>query len=96
MNIDDIDESDEEILYYRAIDTYVEKMGFYLPLLELQGTDEEYCIATLKVHKSGFINGQSPVVIGALVLDSVRKYHANRDLAILFLRAIEKNLNEPV
>lgn len=32
-------EKDPEILYYRAIDLYVRSVGYYEPLLELQGTD---------------------------------------------------------
>jgi hypothetical protein len=65
-------------------------MGYYEPLLELQGTDQEYCVATMKLYKAGYMAEQSEKVIGALTMDSVKKYEANRDLAMLFLESLEK------
>lgn len=87
------EEVDSEILYYRAVDFFVTEQGFYLALLELQGTDEAYCIATLKLHKAGYLAGQSARVIAALTMDSVAKYNvAGRDFAVSFLEALERKL----
>jgi hypothetical protein len=80
----------KEITYYEAINNYITSMGFYEPLLELQGTDEEYCNASMKMHKAGYLAGQSEKVVGALTMDSVKQYQQNRELAILFLQNVEK------
>jgi hypothetical protein len=81
---------DKEVQYYQAIEMYITDMGYYEPLLELQGTDQEYCVATMKLYKAGYMAEQSEKVIGALTMDSVKKYEANRDLAMLFLESLEK------
>jgi hypothetical protein len=87
------EETDPEILYYRAIEKFVTDQGFYLALLELQGTDEEYCIATLKAHKSAFLIGTSSKVIAALTLESVAKYNTiGREFAIAYISAVERRL----
>lgn len=80
----------KEIAYYEAVNNFITSHGFYEPLLELQGTDKEYCIASMKMHKAGYLAGQSEKVVGALTMDSVKQYHQNRELAILFLQSIEK------
>jgi len=86
---------DEEGEYYKAVNDFITSHGFYEPLLELQGTDEEYCIASMKMHKAGYLSGQSEKVVGALTMDSVKKYKQNRQLSILFLQKLEERfLNE--
>ena len=86
---------DEEVQYYEAVNDFINSHGFYEPLLELQGTDTEYCIASMKMHKAGYLSGQSEKVIGALTLDSIKKYEQNRELSILFLQNLEEHfLNE--
>lgn len=86
---------DEEIQYYEAVNDFINSHGFYEPLLELQGTDKEYCIASMKMHKAGYLTGQSEKVVGALTLDSIKKYEQNRQLSILFLQNLEDQfLNE--
>lgn len=82
-------EKDPEILYYRAIDSYVRSAGYYEPLLELQGTDEEYCITVMKTHKAAYLAKVPEKIAGALTLDSVKHYYQNRDFALVFLRKLE-------
>jgi hypothetical protein len=82
-------EEDPEILYYRAIDSYVRSVGYYEPLLELQGTDEEYCIAVMKTHKAAYLANVPAKIAGALTLDSVKHYYQNRDFALVFLGKLE-------
>lgn len=82
-------EKDPEILYYRAIESYVRSVGYYEPLLELQGTDEEYCIAVMKTHKAAHLASVPEKIAGALTLDSVKHYYQNRDFALVFLRKLE-------
>ena len=88
------DEGDLEILFYRAVEKYIIDMGFYEPLLVMQGSDEEYCVAAMKMQKAGYHARQSPKVVGALTMDSVKKYDVSRELAILFLHSLEKQFIE--
>jgi hypothetical protein len=82
-------ENDPEILYYQAIDSFVRSVGYYEPLLELQGTDKEYCIAVMKVHKAAYLASVPEKIAGALTLDSVKHYHRNREFALVFLSKLE-------
>lgn len=84
-------ESSEEEKYYEAVESYITSMGWYERLLELQGTDTDYCIASMKVYKAGYLARQSAQVVGALVIESVPRYKLNRELAMLFLEAIENS-----
>lgn len=87
--------NEEEVEYYEAVNDFINSHGFYEPLLELQGTDREYCIASMNMHKAGYLSGQSEKVVGALTLDSIKKYEQNRQLSILFLQNLEEQfLNE--
>ena len=85
---------EHEIKYYESINNYITSKGFYEPLLQLQGTDLEYCTASLKVYKAGYLAGQSEKLVGALTMDSVKQYQQNRELAILFLQAVENQFHE--
>jgi len=86
---------DEELEYYEVVNNFINSHGFYEPFLELQGTDKEYCIASMQMHKAGYLSGQSEKVVGALSLDSIKQYEQNRQLAILFLQNLEQSfLNE--
>lgn len=85
----DAEEKDPEILYYRAIDAYIRSVDYYEPLLELQGTDEEYCIAIMHTHKAAYLANIPDKIAGALTLDSVKHYYQNRNFALVFLRKLE-------
>lgn len=86
---DEAEEKDPEILYYRAIDAFVRSVGYYEPLLELQGTDEDYCIAVMQTHKAAYLANVPDKIAGALTLDSVKHYYQNRDFALAFLGKLE-------
>jgi hypothetical protein len=76
-------------MYYRAIDVFVHSVDYYQPLLELQGTDEEYCIAVMQTHKAAYLANVPSKIAGALTLDSVKHYYQNRDFSLAFLRKLE-------
>jgi hypothetical protein len=82
--------SNTEVQFYEAVEDYIRSMGWYDRLLELQGTDGEFCTATFKVYKAGYEAGQSPKVVGALAMDGANRYPGNRRLAILFLQGVEQ------
>lgn len=83
-----------ETKYYEDIEKYITSMGFYEKLLEIEGTDKEYCIAAMKVRKAGYLSGQSEKVVGALIMDSASKYNNNREVALMFLESVEKQLSD--
>jgi hypothetical protein len=81
----------EERKYYEAIEDFIKSRGWYDRLLELQGTDKEYCIASMKVYKAGYRSGQSAIVVGALTCESVNGYkQRGREYAVAFLESLEK------
>jgi hypothetical protein len=45
---EDEEEVDEERLYYREIEKYITRHGYFEPLLHTQATDEEFCTASLR------------------------------------------------
>lgn len=78
-----------EIKYYEDIEKYIKTMGYYEKLLEIEGTDREYCIAAMKVRKAGYLSRQPEKVVGALIMDSASKYKSNREYSLIFLESVE-------
>lgn len=86
--------TNRESEYYEAMNNYITSMGFYEAVLQLQGTDMEYCIASMKLQKAGYLVGESEKVIGALIMDSSEQYKKNRELAILFLKCAAEDMSK--
>ena len=80
----------KEVAYYEAVNNFITSNGFCEALLELQGTDKDYCIASMKMHKAGYLTGQPEKVVGALTMESVKQYQQNKEIAILYLQSLEK------
>ena len=81
----------EERKYYEAIEDFIKSDGWYDRLLDLQGRDREYCIASMNVYKAGYRSGESAKVVGAVTMDSVNNYEQRgREYAVAFLEAIER------
>lgn len=87
--------SKAEVHFYKSVEGYIRTMRSYDRLLELQRADEQFCVAVFKVYKAGYQAGQLPKVVGALTMEAVKRYQPNRELAILFLRALEKRFVPP-
>jgi hypothetical protein len=81
---------DEQVEYFQRIQEYITTMGWYDRLLMLQGTDPQFCEASLRVYRAGFSSGQPYKVVGALIMESVNKYSSSRALALEFLKALEE------
>lgn len=82
--------NDEEGMYYNSVNDFMKLHGYYEPFLELQVTDKEFFIASMKVLEAAYLSGQSEKVIGALIMDSVKNYEQNRELAIVFLQKLKE------
>lgn len=89
-------QQNDEIEYYEKIEDFITLKGFYEKLLELEGTDKEYCIAAMKVRKAGYLSGQPEKVVGALIMDSASNYNRNREYALGYLESLEKQFLDEV
>lgn len=83
-------EAEGQVEYYQSIEKYITSLGWYDRLLTLQGTDPQYCDATLRVYRAGFLAGESEKVVGALIMESVNKYSLDRSFSMAFLKALEE------
>lgn len=89
-------ENTPEMRYYEEVEGFMRHMGRYEQVLESQGLDSEFGIATLETYKAGYVAGTSAKVIGALVMDAAHKHRGNRDFGIEFLRGVQRNLEKEV
>ena len=80
----------KQYFYDKKLNKCIKNMGKYDDILLLQGSDYEYCIASMKVQEIGFYAKISPKVIAMLIIDSSKKYESNRGLSILFLESLYK------
>lgn len=80
----------KQYFYDKKFNKFIKDMGAYEDVLLLQGSDYEYCVASMKVQEIGFYAKQSPKVIAMLIMDASKKYESNRELSILFLEALYK------
>lgn len=77
-NIND-DDPNPEIIYLREIDKFVIRHGYFMPLLEAEGTDEKFFTAVSKFHKAGYAARESPKVVAAITLDALMHYEKDRN-----------------
>jgi hypothetical protein len=87
----DDDETPHEKLYLCEIERFVIRHGYYQSLLEVQGTDETFCIASFKLYKVGYLADEAPTVIAALTLDALSQYHEDRRRSLEFLIWMEND-----
>jgi TPR repeat protein len=87
---EDAKEVSEEILYYREIEKYITRHGYFEPLLETQATDERFGLASLAVQKAGYLAGKPVNVVAALILRALECYGKNRKLSLEYLAEFEK------
>jgi TPR repeat protein len=87
---EDAEEASEEILYYREIQKYVIRHGYFEPLVETQGTDERFFTASMRVQKAGYLAGKPVNVVAALILKSLECYGESRKLSLEYLADFEK------
>ena len=80
----------KQYFYDKKFNKFIKYIGAYEDILLLQGSDYEYCVASMKVQEIGFYAKQSPKIIAMLIIESSKKYDNNRILSILFLEALYK------
>lgn len=59
-----------EIRYYRKVEGVMKAKGLYVPVLEIQGTDREFCTLSLKLYRAGFKSGMAPSQIAFAVVQA--------------------------
>ena len=90
----DDEENDEEFNFYQAVEGLVTEFGYYEQLLEAQGTDKEFYIASMKLCNAGFNAGKSDRFIAAFMIEAVKRYEINEHHAIIYLKALEKQMEK--
>ena len=81
------DESDPELQYYEAIEKHIETVGHKENVLTVQGTDQEFCEASLKLYKAGYEYDEDFKSIACATAEAAHDYKKNPELAILFLES---------
>jgi len=90
-NASDKKPDEKELKYYEDINLFITNAGHYEYVLEIQGADKEFCIASLKMHNSGYLTGQPANVVSALTITAAKKHNEDRLNSIVFLEIIAKN-----
>jgi TPR repeat protein len=88
---EDEEKPNEEMLFYREIEKEVTRNGYFEELLSVQGTDEEFCIASMKIYKSGYWAGETPKAVATNTLEAVALHEKDRSASIEFLVRLEKD-----
>lgn len=87
---EDAEEVSEEKLYYREIEKFITRHGYFEPLIETQGTDERFFVASMRVQKAGYLAGQPVNVVAAVILKALECYGKNRELSLEYLAQFEQ------
>lgn len=59
-----------EVRYYGKVEGVLKAKGLYLPVLELQGADQEFCTLSLKLYRAGYVADLSPSKIAMAVVQA--------------------------
>ena len=78
--------------YALAVEDHLRTVGHYENVLELQATDPEFCKESLNLYLVGYQTGQSEKVVALWVADVAHQYQSNRELALLVLQNLQRNL----
>lgn len=74
--------------------SFIDSHNYLERYQELQGQDQEFAQAALELEQAASDGDASPKVIGALIIDSIRKYAGSRDYGIAFLEALSKKYQQ--
>lgn len=83
-----------ERLYLREIDRFIKIQGQDFRLMDTQATDEAFFMGFYKMYKAGYIAGEVPEVIAALILDALVTYEKDRGAALHLLTFFENHFKE--
>lgn len=89
---DPYDELDPELQYYEAIEKHIETIGHKETVLTVQGTDQEFCEASLKLYKAGYEHDENFKFIACAVAEAAHDHKKNPELAISFLESWRERL----
>lgn len=67
-----------EVRYYRKVEDIMKARGLYVPVLEMQGTDRDFCIMSLKMYRAGFESGLAPSKVATAVVQASSVYRLDR------------------
>jgi len=84
--------SNETVANYFSseLHSFIDSHNYLERYQELRGQDQEFAHAAFELEQAASGCDASPKVIGALIIDSIRKYSGSRDYGIAFLEALSK------
>jgi hypothetical protein len=82
--------------FYRQVEKQIQLRGYAQEMLEVQGTDEEYCKILFKSWLAAEQANENPKVVAALALNSLEYYGKSRDIALSCLRRLESGWNAAI
>lgn len=80
--------------YYLSLEGWLKSVGHYEKVLELQGTDKQFCTESLMLYKAGWEARESEKVVGGFVAESAHRYRQNQEYGLIFIRALREELHK--
>lgn len=78
--------------YYLSLEEWLKSVGHYEKVLELQGTDRQFCTESLMLYKAGWEARESEKVVGGFVAESAHRYRQNPEYGLIFIQALREEL----
>jgi tetratricopeptide (TPR) repeat protein len=80
--------------YYLSIEEWLKSVGHYEKILELQGTDNQFCTESLMLYKAGWEARESEKVVGGFVAEFAHKYRQNPEYGLIFIQVLREGLSK--
>lgn len=66
--------------------------GHYWSFIEARAFDKDFFMGCYKLYKAGYVSGENPGLIAALMLEALMLYPKDRDKALRFLSGFENDV----
>jgi len=87
-------EKREEKEYYNVVHELIKSHRLYSDFVELQDSDQDFCIAVKEMFREGYVSGLNGNILGALTVEAIKYYPQDRLQSIQFLRDNEERLSK--
>ena len=84
----------DEIQYYRDVERFVVRQGYFEDKLEVEATDELFFRAVNNFRKAGYLAQKDAYIIAVITLDALLKHKTDRQSSIVFMADIIKHFAE--
>lgn len=80
--------------YYLSIEEWLKSVGHYEKVLELQGTDNQFCTESLMLYKAGWEARESEKVVDGFVAECAHRYRQNPEYGLIFIQVLREGLSK--